>query len=230
MTMQVFHGSYTAINVIDLGQSQANKDFGRGFYVTKYRQHAENWAKIIGRKHHTEGFVTEFIFNERIYVDKRFKVLRFDDYNEHWLDFVVLNRDDTTTEQQHDFDVVEGPIADDKITRNIDDYLAGLISKTDFLTMLKYHEETHQICFCTVKSLQFLKHTDKKQVSIFAHIAEPLVEQLMLDRQMDEMKAVDIFYSSATFGQLANPDARLYEKPWQEIYQMLKQELKLISK
>jgi hypothetical protein len=43
--------------------------------------------------------------------------------------------------------------------------------------------------------------------------------------EIDETKAADMFYSSATFGQLADPDAKLYEKDWQEIYQMLKQEL-----
>ena len=60
--MKVYHGSYTLIEDIDLSKSIPNKDFGKGFYVTKYRQHAESWAKVIGRKHKTEGIVTKFIF------------------------------------------------------------------------------------------------------------------------------------------------------------------------
>jgi len=47
--MQVFHGSYTEIESVDLSKCQANKDFGRGFYVTKFRKQAEEWAEIIGR-------------------------------------------------------------------------------------------------------------------------------------------------------------------------------------
>ena len=41
--MQVYHGSYTEIFHIDLSKSHANKDFGKGFYVTKFRNHAESW-------------------------------------------------------------------------------------------------------------------------------------------------------------------------------------------
>ena len=60
--MKVYHGSYIKIDKIDLSKSQPRKDFGKGFYVTKFRKHAENWAAIIGEKHSTEGVVTEFDF------------------------------------------------------------------------------------------------------------------------------------------------------------------------
>jgi hypothetical protein len=43
--MQVFHGSYMKIDEIDLSKTQPNRDFGQGFYVTKYREQAESWAK-----------------------------------------------------------------------------------------------------------------------------------------------------------------------------------------
>ncbi|GHV62399.1 hypothetical protein FACS1894195_4270 [Bacteroidia bacterium] len=69
-----------------------------------------------------------------------------------------------------------------------------------------------------------LDYINKPQLDIhfaIGSIAEPLVEQLMLDLQIDEIQAADMFYSSATFTQLANPDTKLYEKEWQEIYQML---------
>jgi len=39
--MIVYHGSYTEIVEIDLSQATPNKDFGRGFYVTKIREQAE---------------------------------------------------------------------------------------------------------------------------------------------------------------------------------------------
>jgi len=33
--MKVYHGSYTAIDEIDLNRCEVGKDFGQGFYVTK---------------------------------------------------------------------------------------------------------------------------------------------------------------------------------------------------
>ncbi len=36
--MDVYHGSYTKIDKIDLSKGQLNRDFGQGFYVTKFLQ------------------------------------------------------------------------------------------------------------------------------------------------------------------------------------------------
>ena len=223
--MQVYHGSYLEILDIDLSKCKANKDFGRGFYVTKFSNQAQNWARIIARKHHTEGFVTEFIFYERAFEDERYKTLRFEDYSEQWLDFVVLNRDPSTKEQRHDYDIVEGPIADDKIANRIDDYLDGLVSKENFLTELTYHEETHQICFCTLKSLQMLKKKDRVSSLKITHIAVPIIEALIIENKLEEIEAADLFYTSDTFTQLSDISNGHYLKPWQEIYEMLKIEI-----
>ncbi|MDR1331749.1 MAG: DUF3990 domain-containing protein [Tannerella sp.] len=38
-------------------------------------------------------------------------------------------------EQQHNYDIVEGPVADDKVQNRIDQYLNGEISKDVFLDM-----------------------------------------------------------------------------------------------
>jgi hypothetical protein len=226
--MQVFHGSYTEILKINLSKSQANKDFGRGFYVTKFRLQAEKWAAIIGRVNHKKPVVTEFIFYERAFEDERYKVLRFNGYTEEWLDFIILNRDSETTEQKHGYDIVEGPIADDKIANRIDDYLAGLVSKPDFLKELIYDkEETHQICFCTVNSLQMLKKTDTKFSLLITRISEPIIENLVTELGFDEEKATDIFYTSKTFSKLSDKNTAFYLKSWQEIHEMLKKELPL---
>jgi hypothetical protein len=225
--MQVYHGSYTKIAEIDLSQGQTNKDFGRGFYVTKFRKHAETWAEIIGSKHETKGVVTEFKFYERAFVDDAYKTLRFDEYNESWLDFIVLNRDKSKIEQQHNYDIIEGPVADDKVQNRIDQYLTGEISKGAFLEMLKHHEETHQICFCTRKSLQMIEPLQKTPIVKSVMISEPIIEMLITDFGLDAEVAADRFYTSKTFAQLSNENMGFYAKPWQEIYELLKQELKM---
>jgi hypothetical protein len=222
--MNVYHGSYTLIEEIDLSKSIPNKDFGKGFYVTKFRQHAESWAKIIGRKHKTKGFVTEFIFYDTEFTERLCKVKHFDAYDEKWLDFVVENRNPFG--KMHDYDIVEGPVANDKVQNRIGTYLDGLISKADFLEELKWHEDTHQICFCTLKSLLTLQRTDRKQVSLLSRIGEPIVEKLVTDFIFDEQTATDKFFSSNVFAMLNDKNSDLYTKEWAEIYEMLKIELK----
>jgi hypothetical protein len=225
--MRVFHGSWTAIDRIDLSKCQPNKDFGRGFYVTKLRKQAEIWAEIIGGMHDTAGVVSEFIFYERAFEDEKYKILRFEDYNEAWLDFVILNRNRESVEQKHDYDIIEGPIADDRISRRIDDYLDGKVSKRNFLEELRHDEENHQICFCTLNSLQMLEKTDTKSSRLITDISEPVIENIMSELHVDEEKAADMFYNSNVFSDLSDKTIRLYERPWQEIYEMLKKELKI---
>jgi hypothetical protein len=155
---------------------------------------------------------------------------QFDGYGEEWLDFVVMNRDESNPASAHDYDIVEGPVADDKEQNRIIDYLNGTISKADFLEELEWHEQTYQICFCTVQSLQMIDLPDRigmKRVMQFTHIGEPVVERLMLDHDMGEEKATDAFYTSDTFARLADESTGLCQKPWTEIYEMLKSELKI---
>jgi hypothetical protein len=224
--MKVYHGSYIEIKQIDLLQCEPYRDFGRGFYVTKLKEQAEFWAKRKSR-YKNNGFVTEFEFYYSELVTRNCKTKQFETYNEEWLDFVVLNRNDKIPAPAHDYDIVEGPVADDKVQNRIVHYLNGRISKTDFLEELKWHEETHQICFCTVASLVFLKDIEQKQVSFLSYIGEPVVEKLVTDFGFDEQTAGDKFFSSRVFSKLADPETKLYEADWKEIYQLLLNELKL---
>jgi hypothetical protein len=122
--MKLYHGSYTKIKEIDLSKCLPNKDFGQGFYVTKYREHAEDWAiKMANKYQQEEGIVTEFDYTESDFARRICKIKHFDDYNDEWLDFVVMNRDETLPQPAHDFDIVEGPVADDKIQRRLKKFL-----------------------------------------------------------------------------------------------------------
>jgi hypothetical protein len=226
--MQVFHGSYTEIESVDLSKCQANKDFGRGFYVTKFRKQAEEWAEIIGKVNNAVGVVTEYTFYERAFTEESLKTLRFCEYNDEWFDFIILNRNLENPEQKHDYDIIEGPVADDKVQRRINRYLEGEISREDFFAQLtKYPEPSHQICFCTINSLRMLKKTNNKATIKIEDIGELIVEKLVADFDFDEQIATDKFFSSNTFSILSDTEAKLYEKSWTEIYEFLLNELKL---
>ena len=230
--MKVYHGSYTAISLIDLSKCEKHKDFGQGFYVTRFRKQAEEWAEKIGQKNDTQGVVTEFDFFESAFTSWNYKVLRFEDYSDEWLDFVVLNRNPKNENPAHDYDIVEGPVADDKIQRRLDKYLKGKIPRNIFLEELQHHEETHQICFCTQRALMMLENETDTSIDYLFNIediGEIIIESLMLDYSIDEEKATDIFFSSQTFTQLSNETNKLFKKSWQEIYELLKVELKTID-
>ena len=72
--------------------------------------------------------------------------------------------------------------------------------------------------------MQTLILVENEPVWNIAEISEPLLEKLMLDNQIDDVQAIDLFYNSKTFVQLEDETTGLYLKSWQEIYEMLKKE------
>jgi len=224
--MKVYHGSYLAIENIDFSFCRKRRDFGKGFYVTKIRSQAEYWASRKGEDNDVEGIVTKFEFDESFFEDDDLKVLRFDGYSEEWLDFVVQNRINKKNSQLHDYDIIEGPVADDDIATRVYDYIKKKVSKQQFLIELSHKAPSHQICFCTVRSLQSLElHKEKIDVEII-HIDNDIVKALMIDFELSEMDATNVYYKSNTYSQIANETTKLYKKSWQDIYEILKIEVK----
>jgi hypothetical protein len=223
--MKVYHGSYTEIIEIDLSKSRDSRDFGKGFYVTNIRSQAEYWAARIGKLHNTEGVVTEFTFYDNAFTHWEMKVLRFDGYTEAWLDFVVKNRDPRTLVSAHDYDIVEGPVANDNVADRIIDYLENRVSKVDFLKELSYHKPTHQICLCTLKSLQMIEPLERTYYTDIKHISRPIIEALIAEYGMIKSEASDTLYNSNVFTLLSDKTTELYLKKWEEIYSLLKKEL-----
>ena len=222
--MKVYHGSYIRIETIDLSQAEANKDFGKGFYVTNVQKHAKRWAERIAREHNTMPVVTEFLFYETAYTDSIYKVLRFPQPCREWVEFVMMNRDPNIPKPAHIYDIVEGPIANDWVTSQIKLYEKGKISMETLIEKLTHREDTHQICLCTTESLGAIKLLENVALSEIEEIAKSVVTALT-ESGIDKLAAINLFYNSDTFTQLANETTELYLKPWQEIYELLKKEL-----
>ena len=223
--MKVYHGSYTRIETVDLSQAEANKDFGKGFYVTNIRKHAERWAERIAREHNATPVVTEFLFYETAYTDSIYKVLRFPQPCRQWVEFVMMNRDPNIPKPAHDYDIVEGPIANDWVTSQIKRYEKGKISMESLVEKLTHREDTHQICLCTTESLGAIKILENIGFSEMEEIAKSVVTALT-ESGKDQLTAINLFYGSDTFTQLSDTNTGLYGKTWQEIYEMFKKELK----
>ena len=97
----IFHGSNVEVAKPRILQNGFYKDFGYGFYCTDIEKQAKRWA--ITRK-------GELVVNKYNYTpDSKMKVLRFEEMSDEWLDFVAACRKGI----EHDYDIVEGPMADD---------------------------------------------------------------------------------------------------------------------
>ena len=84
---------------------------------------------------------------------KQQSFLKFDEMSDEWLDFIAQCRDG----QIHDYDIVEGPMADDTIWNFVNEYLNGNISREVFWEYAKFKHPTHQMSFHTLKALNCLK-------------------------------------------------------------------------
>ena len=102
-----------------------------------------------------EPIVTKFEFNELMMQSSDLRIKIFTDYSEEWADFVFANREGNDVEL---YDIVYGPIANDKVGLQIRKLKDGSIDKAEFLNRLKYMKGvTYQYYFGTEKSIQYLK-------------------------------------------------------------------------
>lgn len=155
--MKLYHGSNVRIDEIDLTKTKPGKDFGQGFYLSEDRQQAENLARFRAEISGGTSVITEYEFDESCMANGSVKSLIFDSYTEEWAEFILKNRRNTSTKPCHDFDIVYGPIADDRVGAQIRRLENGDISLTEFMERLKYiHGITFQYYFGTETAIKLL--------------------------------------------------------------------------
>jgi hypothetical protein len=153
--MKLYHGSIVDISKIDLAKSKPNKDFGKAFYLSEKREQAIEMAQFKAETFGGSVIINEFEFDESALAAPDFKFFRFDSYTEEWARFVLANRSSNVT--NHDYDIVFGPIANDKIGRQIFNFQSGYIDFDTFIKRIQYPEGiTFQWAFCTEKAIQKL--------------------------------------------------------------------------
>lgn len=143
----LFHGSNVIVEHPDIRIRGYEKDFGYGFYCTSFESQAKKGALSKKGKH----VVNLYEFEER----KDCSAKMFNGMTEEWLDFII----DCRRGIRHDYDIVEGPMADDQIWNYIEDVVAGKISRTAFWELAKFKHPTHQIVFCTQKAIGCIKYS-----------------------------------------------------------------------
>ena len=159
--MILYHGTTSKIGVIDLNKCRLRTDFGRGFYMTDRLGTARDWA--IGKPSIDIRVPTviRYNINEALFSDKSIKILKFDEPSKNWLDFVKDNRrndkvDSSLNEPRHCYDIVCGPIANDKVFDVVIEYCNNLITAEEAIPRLKALPSVIQISFHTTLALSYI--------------------------------------------------------------------------
>lgn len=85
-----------------------------------------------------------------------FKLLRFDAYDQHWLNFIVASRNGK--QPWKDYDIIEGGVANDRVIDTIEDYLNDIITIEQALGQLVYAQPNHQICLLNQQLIDTYLH------------------------------------------------------------------------
>ena len=142
----IYHGSNVEVSNPKILISGFYKDFGFGFYCTRFEKQAQRWA--LSRKNGSVISVYEYT------EDADLNILRFESMTEEWLDFVLACRRGV----EHSYDIVEGPMADDQIWDYVEDYASGIISREAFWVLAKFKHPTNQIVFTTENTLKTITY------------------------------------------------------------------------
>lgn len=156
--MKLYHSSNVEVRNVDTLHSRDFLDFGKGFYLTTILEQAVKYAERFSRRRQ-EAWLNVYEFN---FDRAEWRVMSFESYDKDWLRFVAKCRsgnDDT------DFDLVVGGIANDKVIRTLDRYFNGEITEEQALGMLVYERPNIQYCIRSQRMLdECLIHVESKKL------------------------------------------------------------------
>lgn len=160
--MIVYHGSLVKVEQPRILVPSHTLDYGAGFYTTTSYDQAEKWVRNKLNEGHRHGFVNKYDWDERATTDLNYK--HFSEPDEEWIDFVHNNR--TVFGFEHDFDVVYGPVANDKVYAAFALYEQGFIDKQTLIREMRAYKFVDQLLFHTVKAIKTLTYIESKEVTI----------------------------------------------------------------
>ena len=153
--MLLYHGSTMAVRKPIVSRGRGKTDFGKGFYTTTSREQAEKWAQIkrdrMGDEAH--AIVSVFELDDAVLNNPAYHTRHFDGATAEWLDFVVGNR---RGEVHHNFDLIMGPVANDKLYATITLYENGILDANAAIEQLNPHQLFDQLSFHTTKACKLL--------------------------------------------------------------------------
>lgn len=161
--IKVYHGSLQQVQNPEIRPSNRTLDYGTGFYTTTSFEQAGAWVMRRMKEYRaTNGYVNEYLLDEEAL--KELNVLSFNEPTEEWVDFVMANR--TKKDFTHSYDVVYGPVANDRVYAAFALYEGGVLDKQTLIKELKTYTLVDQFLFHTPQALQTLTFIQAKEVSL----------------------------------------------------------------
>lgn len=148
----LYHGSGQLVDVPEIRMHRYTKDFSWGFYCTSNYKQSLRWA-VTRRGIPT---INKYEYTE----DENLNILKFESMTDEWLNFIANCRNG----EVHDYDIVEGPMADDDVWDHVRDYLRGKMPREIFMMYAKFKYPTHQISFHTLRALNTLRYVGSEVI------------------------------------------------------------------
>lgn len=139
--MIVYHGTTAEIRQPKVAFSKNYLDFGRGFYLTIYKEQAEKWAMRKSARLGKDAVVNVYELSDNL---SNYRFLSFNNEDEKWLDYICACRRGDTIYKN--WDIVSGRVADDDVFKTVDMYFRGLWDKEKTISELRYYKQNNQIC------------------------------------------------------------------------------------
>ncbi|MBR5594427.1 MAG: DUF3990 domain-containing protein [Bacteroidaceae bacterium] len=153
--MLLYHGSVMTVRKPAVARGRLKTDFGKGFYTTTSREQAEKWARIKKERAGAgaRAVVSVFELDDALLEGTAYNIMRFSGATVEWLDFVVSNR---RGEMAHSYDMIMGPVANDKLYATIALYEGGVLDAEAAILQLNTHTLFDQLSFHSVDACRLL--------------------------------------------------------------------------
>lgn len=160
--MKLYHGSQAIVIEPRIITPNRTLDYGAGFYTTTSFEQARDWIRRKINSEQRQGYVNIYDYDETS--AEALSILRFEEPDEDWVDFVHDNR--TVPGFTHPYDIVFGPVANDRVYAAFALYEQGFIDKLSLIRELKAYKLIDQMLFHTDKALKALRFIESKEVTL----------------------------------------------------------------
>ena len=160
--MKLYHGSLQIVREPHILVPDRRLDYGAGFYTTTSLKQAKEWTvrKLVEKG---VGYVNVYEFDETAAASLKSLVFS-NPPAEEWVDFVYNNR--TKRGFSHSYDLVYGPVANDRVYAAFALFENGLLNKQELIAELKTYKLIDQMLFHTEASLKTLSFIEAKEVRL----------------------------------------------------------------
>ena len=132
VNLLLYHGSNVCVRTPRLFVFDRRADFGPGFYLTQSQAQAARWAWVVSKRRGSRSAQAS-VFEYHKQEANCLRMLQFDGATVEWLSFIAANRRGERTDE---YDIVQGPVANDNSMPTLRLYFAGVYSEEEAVKRL----------------------------------------------------------------------------------------------